>query len=161
MRPSRRTARRVLLAAGVVAGLLALCSLDHAANITYGVDLTVTIIQAKKDGTNVDVDEKIDAGVKSALFKAFGSKYKKYTKVSAEVRFAHMSQNEDYELPDGRKVVVRVTGYKQLWIMFTIMVDGKPFAFKMSHGTHRVFDCGPAPDPFIVAISAKKVEVDN
>ena len=153
---------RAMRWASMTAGLLALCSLDHAANVTFGVDLTLTIIQAKKEGANVEVDGKIPAGVKSTLFKAFGSKYKKYTLIKIDERMAHMSQDQEYDVPGSdQKLTVRVTGYKQLWITFLVTYNGKPDAFSISHGNHRALNLGPDPDPVIIVITAKKVEVDT
>jgi hypothetical protein len=155
-------AARAMLWAAAIAAAVGLCSLDHAANITFGVDLTLTFIQAKKEGANVEVDEKIPAGVKSTLFKAFGSKYKKYTLIKTDERMAHMSQNQEYDVPGGgEKLTVRVTGYKQLWIDFLVTYKGKPIAFRISHGNHHALDLGPEPDPVIIVITAKKVEIQT
>ena len=158
-----RAARAMLwAAASAAAALLALCSLDHAANITFGVDLTLTYIQAKKEGGNVEVDEKIPAGVKSTLFKAFGTKYKKYTLIKTDERMAHMSQDQEYDIPGGEeKLTVRVTGYKQLWINLLVTYKGKPDAFRISHGNHHPLNLGPEPDPVIIVITAKKVEIQT
>jgi hypothetical protein len=160
---SRGKALRLAVVTGMLVAVagLAFCPLSRGANVTFGVDLTLSIIQARKAGASVTVDPKIPAGVKSELFRAFGSKYKEYTLLKSDERMAHMSQNQDYDLPNGKKLTVRVTGYKQLWIMFLVMYDGKPDAFKMSHGTYHALNCGPEPDPLIIVISAKKVEVSD
>ncbi len=162
MTRSRRARQGVLIAAGEAVVALAICAIDYAANITYGTDLTITFIQASKTGTSVEVDEKIPAGVKRELFRAFGSKYKKYTYLKTDERLARMSQNEEYDLPNDRgKMIVRVTGYQQLWVRLLVTVNGSPQAFSVPHGNHWALNAGPDPDPLIIVFYIKKVETHN
>lgn len=155
--------RRRTIALLAAAGVLAFGAFVYAANITYGVDLTVTFLKATKAGGNVEMDEKIKPGVKSQLFRTFRSKYKKYTYLSEETRFAHMSKNEEYVLPDDRgSLTVRVTGYKQLWINFLVTLNGgKATSFRISHGYYFALSLGPEDEPLIVVLFAKKVETQT
>jgi hypothetical protein len=153
--------RRIVISALAACGTLAMCSLDHAAHVVHGVDLTVWVLKATKapnaKGDN-EVDPKLPADLKTELLKAYGWKYRNYLVISSENRQVNMSVDERYQLPSAEWYTLRVTGYRERWIKFRMMQGAKVQSFMITSGKFHFINLGPEPDPTILILAPKLIE---
>ena len=147
------TSTRYLVRLVVASLVLALAaSTSHAIVYTFGIDLKVTFIQAKKDGKQT-VDEKIDKEIKSALLWANKWKYKDYQFIRTERYTIRFGASQDLDIGNNETISLKVESHRQAWINFKMTRGVNIQMFRITHGTHYVLNLGPEPDPLIIVLS--------
>ena len=146
---------------------------DAETRIIFGVDLTVTAVQAKKENRDTVVtDPKISKGVKSALIAAFGFRYKRYAfineqsnmlswkgKVLDDKENQKQSKRASFDIGTDKQLTITYVGFHQRTrIMFLFEYDGKTSEVEIENGTYFVRKINEDADPIVVVILPKFVE---